>query len=156
MKTNVRHHKRFVNGKWVDVIQHNRELDYSSHKPFFRMPKNNFQLPIETAVYVPSTQGKTKRISPEEHEERAVEVENFLAHKLGGFTKVTGDGGFKSSKGKTKGKIIREPYKKVTSFSTLEDYKKNQKKLKKFLGEKKKKWGQEQIGYEYEGDLNYF
>lgn len=26
--TNVIHHKRFVNGKWVDVRKHDREIEY--------------------------------------------------------------------------------------------------------------------------------
>jgi len=111
-------------------------------------------LPIEQVVYVPSTSQSQKQISPQEMARRVSEVKKFLSEKYGGFTSVKGEGGYAMMKGKSE-KIIQEGVVKVTSFSTKNKYKTNKTKLLNKLRTWGKKWGQESMGLETEGDLKY-
>ena len=120
-------------------------------KPFKPMP-DSFHLPIETAVYVPSTKEKDKPISKKEYAKRVTQTRKKLSNMLGGYTSVKAVGGFTDEKGK----VIEEPITKVTAFATKDAYNKNRKEYASFLKKKKKDWKQESIGMEYEGDLYYF
>ena len=117
-----------------------------------RQKKRSFHLPVEQAVIVPSTQGKTKGISDTKLRTRVNEVKKYLSNKFGGYTAVKGQGGY-YSKGKG---LIQERVVKVVSYAEEDKFKKNKPKLIKKLGAWRKKWGQENIGYEHEGDLYYF
>ena len=114
--------------------------------------KATFHLAIEQAVIVPSTQGKTKKITNAKFNSRVKEVKKYLSNKFGGYTAVKGVGGY-YSKGKG---LIQEDVARVVSFSERDKYKKNKTALIKKLGSWRKKWGQEAMGYEHEGDLYYF
>jgi len=113
--------------------------------------KKTFHLPIETAIYVPSTDKNQKLISKAQLKYRVNEVRAFLATKYGGYTSTKSTGGYVGKKGK----LIKEPAVKVTSFTTFEDFKKHKYTVKKKIKFWCKKWGQEAIGYEYEGDMYY-
>jgi len=107
-------------------------------------------LPIEQVVYVPSTNKQQKAISQQETARRVAEVKRFLSQKFGGYTSEKVEGGYKMGKHLVKEKIV-----KVTSFATKQAFNKNKSKLVKQLRIWGKKWKQDSIGYEHEGDLFY-
>jgi hypothetical protein len=110
-----------------------------------------FHLPIEMAVYVPSTQDVDKTISKKEMTNRVTEVSKYLANLFGGFTRTDKIGGFLASNNN----IVIENVEPVTAFATKIDFQKNKQKLIAKLSEWARTWGQESIGFEYEGDLYY-
>lgn len=112
----------------------------------------SFALPIEMAVYVPSTKGANEKISDAEFRERIEETEKYLSSKFGGFSKVDIDGGYVSDE---KG-LIKENVAKVVAFSQDEDFLSN--KLPRLIQRITlwcDEWTQESIGFEIEGDLFY-
>jgi hypothetical protein len=110
-----------------------------------------FHLPLELAVYVPSTQDVDKVISESELKSRVDEVSKYLATIFGGFTKSEKVGGFMTSQSE----LVTEDVVPVVSFATKSDYEANKNKLVSKLSEWARKWGQEAIGFEFEGDLYY-
>ena len=102
-------------------------------------------------IYVPSTSNVGKPISKEELDKRVDEVEKFVANKFGGYTETETDGGYKSNSGK----IIEEDIVKVSVFAKAMDWLKNENSVISKVRSWAKKWGQEAIGFEYEGDLYY-
>jgi hypothetical protein len=110
-----------------------------------------FHLPLELAVYVPSTQDVDEVISEDELNARVNEVSKYLASTFGGFTKSERVGGFMTSKSE----LVTEDVIPVVSFATKQDYEANKEKLVEKLSEWARKWGQEAIGFEFEGDLYY-
>jgi len=150
VKAKIRQHKRRVKGKVTEVSQHERRL-HDPKKPFKVMPKGTYHLPVEQAILVPSTKAGDKKITPKELSERTSETQKFLGKAYGGYTSVKATGGYVMKNGK----LVKEKVNKVTSFSQKKDFVKNRGEVKKFVNEKKKKWGQESIGVEQEGDLYY-
>jgi antirestriction protein len=110
-----------------------------------------FHLPYEIAVYVPSTKDVDKTITATELRARVKEVEKYLTETFGGFTSSEKVGGYLSSKSA----IITEKVVPVTAFSSLNDFTANKSKLINKMSVWAKKWGQEAIGFEFEGDLYY-
>jgi hypothetical protein len=110
-----------------------------------------FQLPLEMVVYVPSTQDVDKVISVDKMDKRVDEVKEYLANKFGGYTSADKLGGFVDSKGN----LVNEDVVQVTSFGTKEAYDEHKEALIQQLAKWGKKWGQEAIGFEFEGDLLY-
>lgn len=116
-----------------------------------REKKTVFHLPVEQAVYVPSTKDKNKPVSKAVFNSRVKEVKRYLSNKFGGYTAVKGVGGYHEKK---KG-LIQEKVVRVVSFSKEDAFKKNKTKLMQQLGKWSKKWGQDSMGYEHEGDMYY-
>jgi hypothetical protein len=118
-----------------------------------RLPKANklFHLPIEMAVYVPSTSDVSKAINQKEMQGRVEEVRKTLSEMFGGFTSAEFVGGYVSQEGA----LINEKIMRVVSYSTRDDFQKNKRKLMQQIANWAKMWGQEAIGFEYEGDLFY-
>jgi hypothetical protein len=110
-----------------------------------------FHLPYEIAVYVPSTKDVDKIITATELRARVKEVEKYLAETFGGFTSAEKVGGYLSSKSS----VITEKVIPVTSFASMQSFKENKSKLVNKMSVWAKKWGQEAIGFEFEGDLYY-
>lgn len=110
-----------------------------------------FHLPYEIAVYVPSTKDVDKNITATELRARVKEVEKYLAETFGGFTSAEKVGGYLSSKSS----VVTEKVIPVTAFSTMQSFKDNKAKLVNKMSVWAKKWGQEAIGFEFEGDLYY-
>lgn len=110
-----------------------------------------FHLPIEQAVYVPSTYNKDKKIPSKQYKKRINEVRNYLASKYGGYSSVRIIGGYQLGKS-----LVKESATKVVAFATERDYKDHKAELMNKLRIWGKKWGQHSMGYEYEGDLYYF
>lgn len=113
--------------------------------------KRTFHLPVEQAVIVPSTSGvkAQRKISQAEMERRVNNVRRFLSSRFGGYTSVKAVGGFILKNGK----LVREKAVRVTSFATKKDFKKHRSSVINQVGTWGKKWKQEAIGYEHEGDL---
>jgi hypothetical protein len=110
-----------------------------------------FHLPLEICVYVPSTKDVDKIISSSELQTRVDEVSKFLAKNFGGFTLSDKVGGFMSSKNK----LVKEDVVPVTSFAQIKDFEKVKNELVNKMSDWATKWGQESIGFEFEGDLYY-
>jgi len=108
-------------------------------------------LKYEIAVYVPSTKNVDENISESELKERIEEVESYLAETFGGFTSSEKIGGYFSSKNT----VVKEKIIPVTAFATEESFNVNKTKLVNKLSLWAKKWGQEAVGLEFEGDLYY-
>jgi hypothetical protein len=118
-----------------------------------RLPKQNkmFHLPVEMAVYVPSTSNVSEMVSQKEMDSRVDIVKRTLANMFGGYTSANYIGGYMASNGK----LVNEKVVRVVSYATPESFKENKAKLMKQIAAWANEWGQEAIGYEYEGDLFY-
>lgn len=154
-KTTVRSHIRKQGRHYVRVRSHMRQLPPSLgrvglNKPF-QTRKGVFHLPVRTAVIVPSTTRKDKKISRADFQKRINETRRFLAKKNGGYTSVRARGGYVTKNGK----LIKEDVAIVESFATKEAFSKNKAAVAAFLKAKGKSWGQESMGYEHEDDLYY-
>jgi len=110
-----------------------------------------FHLPIETAVYVPSTNKSQNKISKQGLNKRVNIVRKDLSQRYGGYTSVKGVGGYIMKNGK----LVKEDMVKVTAFTTRKSFNQNKTPIKKKIVKWKNQWGQESIGYEHEGDLYY-
>jgi hypothetical protein len=118
--------------------------------------KNAFELPIQIAVYVPSTRDKDIIITKREMEARVDEVERFLANAFGGFSAVKVEGGFESS---DKG-LIQEDAVRVVAFASKENengvpFEQSFESLMNQVKNWCYKWSQQSIGVEFENDLFY-
>ena len=113
--------------------------------------KRTFHLPIKQAVIVPSTSGvkAQKRISQKRLESRVNNVRRFMSKRFGGFTDVKAVGGFVLRDGR----IVKERVIKVTAFATKKDFKKHKPEVIRQVGSWGKKWKQQSVSYENEGDL---
>lgn len=111
----------------------------------------NFNLPLEVAVYVPSTKDADEAISEEEFEDRVESVQKYLSDLFGGFSSNDVDGGYMSQE---KGLITEEVY-KVISFAQRDGFSSKMEKLVVQIKKWAKDWEQESIGLEFEGDLFY-
>lgn len=105
-------------------------------------------LNIHIIIYVPSTKQADKPITGAEMKRRISETRRFIRNQLGGSTTVSGTGDWKDS-----GQIFTEDVAKVESFTTAEDYDKADLKIKKWLTNKKREWGQKSLSYEFEEQL---
>ena len=111
----------------------------------------NFELPVEMAVYVPSTQEANQLINKREYQARIDDVRSFLSNIFGGYSSEEIDGGYVSTE---KG-LIQEDVTKVVAFATKENL---EEKIGNVIEQIKrwcKAWGQESVGFEFEGDLFY-
>jgi archaellum component FlaF (FlaF/FlaG flagellin family) len=117
--------------------------------------KNNdligLHLPVEMAVYVPSTKDANKTIPKKEFEERINIVREYLASLFGGFSSSDIIGGYVFNSNE----LITENISKVIAFATKDSFNKNKSKLIKQIAKWAKEWSQEAIGFELEGDLFY-
>lgn len=119
----------------------------------------DFSLVDEVAVYVPSTKKRvpsdsvaTEPISPEAYHERVRETHAFLTALFGGGTNIAGAGTYYSS---NDSKVVGEPTSVVTASAEDKEYAKYDLALKKFLQDKCEEWGQESVGFKFNGKM-YF
>ena len=110
-----------------------------------------FTLELEMAVYVPSTTVADQIISKTLFQKRIQEVEKYLSKLFGGYSSNAVEGGYVSQE---KG-LIKEDVAKVTAFGTEDAIKKNFKPLMRQISKWCEAWGQESMGFEFEGDLYY-
>ena len=104
--------------------------------------------PYELKIYVPSTTNYEGWIGAEEFKSRVEEVQSFLSKIYGGFTSLSGSGGYVSDIYD----LIEEPVVVVSAFASNEDYERTLDSLEDFLRDKQTEWGQEVIGFEFEND----
>ena len=109
-------------------------------------------LDTHLVIYVPTTKKVTEGISPKEIDRRVGEAVDFLNKTFGGSTRVYGVGSWVNSDTDSR---VDENIIKVECFTTIEDYNKAQKDVRKFLISKKRAWGQATLSYEFEETL-YF
>ena len=143
------HRRRLPSGRVVGVRKHRR--GYTPARYPFKSRKGVFELPQRTAVIVPSTTSKDRKIPRQEFEKRVTETRLFLSGVNGGYTSVRAEGGYKAQDGT----LIKEPVVVVESYATEADYIKNRAKVESWLKRKGSQWGQESMGYEHEDDLYY-
>ena len=117
-----------------------------------KQKKSIFHLEVEQSVLVPSTKQADKPISQTQMNKRIADVRQYLSKQFGGYTSVKGMGGYYSD---TKKKLIKEQVVKVTGFAQAKEFKKKKPQILQQLSQWGKKWGQESVGYEHEGDLYY-
>lgn len=111
----------------------------------------SFELPLQMAIYVPSTKDKNVVISKDELAYRVKVVEKYLATLFGGFNSAKVDGGFQSvDKG-----VINEDAVRVVAFANPEGFEPKFEKLVNKVKEWCRLWSQESIGLEFENDLFY-
>ena len=110
-----------------------------------------FHLPLEMAVYVPSTSNVSNEITEEELNERVNIVKKRLAEMFGGYTSSGAIGGYVAQDGN----LVNEKVVRVVAYGTEESFQKNKKQLVEQISKWADTWGQEAIGFEYEGDLYY-
>jgi hypothetical protein len=113
--------------------------------------EKEFKFDKNFIVYVPSTSDVNDTISKSEMKQRVKEVESYVANTFGGFTETETDGGYKSNDGS----IVEEEVVKVSVFSSDKDWKEKENEVVLQVKKWANQWGQEAIGFEYEGDLYY-
>ena len=106
---------------------------------------------IHSIIYVPSTKNTTEPISQKEFKKRINDTIRFYRKYLGGSTKIIGVGNWRSGSKES----VTEKIAKIENFSSSVDYDKADLKIKKWLYNKKREWGQNAISYEFEESL-YF
>ena len=112
---------------------------------------SSFALPLQMAVYVPSTEKASQIISKKDFNNRVDEVENYLSDLFGGFSATSVEGGYLSD---NKG-LIQEDVVKVTAFSGKDGFEDKFAKLLDRIKSWCNNWGQESMGFEFEGELFY-
>jgi len=115
------------------------------------LSKKTFELPLECVVYVPSTTGVNQRISNSEFNSRIEDVKIYLSKLFGGNSTIKVDGGYNSDEVG----YVEEDIAKVTAFAQVDSLKNNFDKLYKRILFWGRRWGQESMGFEFEGDLFY-
>lgn len=103
------------------------------------------ELPIQLAIYVPSTHGNRK-LSQEDYSRRVNKVEKEMSLKFGGDTSVKAQGDYVSSDGD----LVKENISIVEVSMTNKDYVKNRNSINRYLTQKRGEWNQETIGYKFE------
>ena len=146
----VRSHQRVLpSGRTITVVKHSR-TGFTTRQPF-KSKKGLFHLPLRTAVIVPSTKDKSKPVSSKEYQSRVLATRRFLSNTNGGYTSVKAVGGYTDNKGN----VIKEDVVVVESYSTKQNYRQKRERIRNWLEQQGREWGQESMGYEYEDDLYY-
>jgi hypothetical protein len=124
--------------------------EWISALPFEKAPRGMVHLPLECVVYVPSTQGDDS-IDAETFRARREETAELLVTLFGGCREGTAMGRYRSREGE----IIAEEVAVMTGFGDAEDFGTKRKQFLEWLIDKRDEWGQETLGFEFEGDLWY-
>ena len=126
------------------------EEEWVSSLPFDRLPKGITHLPLECVVYIPSTDGE-RTISPEEFASRRDEAADLLSALFGGCRESMATGRYKAKDGS----MIAEEVAVLTGFGDADDFERKRQEFLAWLIDKRDEWGQEALGFEFEGDLWY-
>lgn len=90
-------------------------------------------------------------IGEEEFRARVEETAGVLVDLFGGCREATARGRYRDQDGN----LIVEEVTVVTGYGTAEDYTGKRQRFLDWLIDAKARWGQESIGFEFEGDLWY-
>jgi hypothetical protein len=137
-------------GKRKTVSQFEVDDEWTSILPFERIPKGITHLPLECVVYVPSTQGD-RVITADEFRTRRNETATLLVSLFGGCRESLATGRYRS----VSGEIVAEEVAVLTGFGDAEDFGRKRREFLDWLIDKRVEWGQEALGFEFEGDLWY-
>jgi hypothetical protein len=124
--------------------------EWTSDLPFERLPKGISHFPLECVVYVPSTRFD-EVVSVEEFEARRQETAEILVSLFGGCRESLAVGRYRAKSGE----VIGEEVAVLTGFGDADDYERKRHDLLAWLIAKRDDWGQEALGFEFEGDLWY-
>lgn len=101
-------------------------------------------------VYVPSTRSGDIPIKESAFQRRIKETKNFLLKRFDGSSMHTQVGSYRMEES---GKVINERVAVITIFTDRDNYYKYDQDIRWFVMKKKHSWGQESMGYEYNGKL---
>jgi hypothetical protein len=132
------------------VTRFDVEEEWVSALPFDRLPKGITHLPLECVVYIPSTDGD-RVISAEEFAVRRDQAADLLSSLFGGCRESMATGRYRAKDGS----LISEEVAVLTGFGDADDYERKRKEFLAWLIDKREEWGQEALGFEFEGDLWY-
>lgn len=124
--------------------------EWVSGLPFERLPKGITHLPLEGVVYIPSTQAD-RVIDPEEFAARRDEAADLLSSLVGGCRETIATGRYRAKDWQ----MVAEEVAILTGFGDAEDYERKRREFLAWLIDKRDDWGQEALGFEFEGDLWY-
>mmetsp|Transcript_62640 Transcript_62640/g.73248 ORF Transcript_62640/g.73248 Transcript_62640/m.73248 type:complete len:236 (+) Transcript_62640:108-815(+) len=127
------------------------DLDASEIK-FICAAVANHTMSVPVRIIVPSTQDVSGKISKEEMTKRCDQVLEILSHLFGG---ATASGLQRGAYRAETGKIVYEDVKSVTSFCTKELWKENVGQVRAKVADLCREWGQECMGMEFAGYLEY-
>lgn len=105
-------------------------------------------LDTQIRVFVPSTYEKKKKLSASAFKKRIQETVNYFTRLFGGSTRYTGIGSYTSEEG-----VIIENVAVIEAFAKGADWNRHDDAVKHWLSEKKKNWGQETLGFEWQQEL---
>jgi hypothetical protein len=132
------------------VTRFDVEEEWVSALPFDKLPKGITHLPLECVVYVPSTQG-TRTVDATEFAARRDEAADLLVSLFGGCRETLATGRYRADDGT----IVSEDVAVLTGFGDADDYERKRQEFLRWLIDKRDAWGQEALGFEFEGDLWY-
>lgn len=124
--------------------------EWVSSLPFDRIPTGLRQLPLECVVYVPSTDGD-RVISDAEFAARRDETADLLSSLFGGCRESLTTGRYRANDGR----MIAEQVAVLTGFGAADDFERKRREFLAWLIDRRDAWGQEALGFEFEGDLWY-
>ena len=124
--------------------------EWISALPFERLPRGITHLPLECVVYVPSTM-YDRTIDPDEFARRRDQTAELLVGLFGGCRETTAVGRYRADDGT----IIAEEVAVLTGFGEAGDFERKRHDFLAWLVDKREEWGQEALGFEFEGDLWY-
>jgi len=104
--------------------------------------------PIQFKIFIPSTRNRTIKISKIAFDKRINQMVKVLSRMFGGATIDIEVGIYLF-----KGKLIKEKVGIITINSTQKKYNYYDEKIERILKEKKKSWGQDSIGFIYQGKM---
>jgi hypothetical protein len=138
-------------GRRVSVEPFEIDEEWVGSLPFEKIPKGAMHLPIECVVYVPSTTAESTPISDEDFRARVEETAVALVDLFGGCRESSARGRYRDQDGN----LIVEEVAVLTGYGEADDYSAKRQQFLEWLIDKKADWGQEAIGFEFEGDLWY-
>jgi len=136
---------------WIALIQYKMASGGALETKLKKRLSESFELPMEMAIYVPSTDKANVIISKKEYQNRVEEVERYLSDLFGGYSAVSVDGGYVSDE---KG-LIQEDVTRVATFGSTENFESKFTKIVNKVVDWCNNWGQESMGFEFEGDMFY-
>ena len=139
-----------VNRDGTSVTRFDVEEEWVSALPFDKLPKGITHLPLECVVYVPSTHG-SRTIDAAEFAARRDEAADLLVSLFGGCRESLATGRYRADDGT----IVSEDVAVLTGFGDADDYERKRQEFLRWLIDKRDAWGQEALGFEFEGDLWY-
>lgn len=107
-------------------------------------------LDTQVRIFVPSTYDKNKKLSALAFKSRIAETVNYFTNLFGGSTRYVGVGSYTSEEG-----VVFENVAVVEVFAKSDDWNRHDDAVKRWIMERKKNWGQESMGFEWQQEMIY-